>query len=165
MTAATIKALTFDTGGTVLDWHRGFRSAFQRAGNRLGIERDWSHLTNELRTRSMKRMLNAGEEHPPTENMDEVHRKVLDELLGEAGLENFDESDRYQIAYEAPHSFSAWAGFPEVQSILRNHYLVASFSILSYRMIMDTSKKMACLGTQYSPAKGSANTSCYPKPI
>jgi FMN phosphatase YigB (HAD superfamily) len=27
----TIKALTFDTGGTILDWHRGISDAFAAA--------------------------------------------------------------------------------------------------------------------------------------
>ena len=29
-----IRALTFDTGGTILDWHSGFKSAFQKAGEK-----------------------------------------------------------------------------------------------------------------------------------
>jgi 2-haloacid dehalogenase len=29
---AGIKALTFDTGGTILDWHRGVSRAFADAG-------------------------------------------------------------------------------------------------------------------------------------
>ena len=36
MSLSGIKALTFDTGGTVLDWHTGFRDAFAVAGARHG---------------------------------------------------------------------------------------------------------------------------------
>ena len=32
-----IKALAFDTGGTILDWHRGIASALAAAGQRRGI--------------------------------------------------------------------------------------------------------------------------------
>ena len=38
-----IKALTFDTGGTILDWHTGFLNAFKIAGNEHGIDKDWKH--------------------------------------------------------------------------------------------------------------------------
>ena len=31
-----IKALTFDTGGTILDWHRGISGAFAKAGAARG---------------------------------------------------------------------------------------------------------------------------------
>ena len=33
-TLANIKALTFDTGGTILDWHGGISRAFAAAGLR-----------------------------------------------------------------------------------------------------------------------------------
>ena len=36
----TIKALTFDTGGTILDWHRGISSAFAAAGAAHGLKAD-----------------------------------------------------------------------------------------------------------------------------
>lgn len=55
-----IKALTFDTGGTVLDWHTGFRDAFAAAGRRHGVGRDWAALANDLRRRTMASMLNLG---------------------------------------------------------------------------------------------------------
>ena len=31
MSIKDIKALTFDTGGTILDWHTGFKNAFKEA--------------------------------------------------------------------------------------------------------------------------------------
>ena len=33
-----IKALTFDTGGTILDWHSGFLKAFELAGKEHAID-------------------------------------------------------------------------------------------------------------------------------
>ncbi len=36
-----IKALTFDTGGTILDWHRGISAALAAAGARRGVVADW----------------------------------------------------------------------------------------------------------------------------
>ncbi len=35
-----IKALTFDTGGTVLDWHTGISRALEQAGQRYGLALD-----------------------------------------------------------------------------------------------------------------------------
>ncbi len=57
MSLDDVKALTFDTGGTILDWHTGFRTALAEAGAGYGIEKDWAALANELRRRSMKRKL------------------------------------------------------------------------------------------------------------
>ena len=53
---ARVKALTFDTGGTVLDWHSGIRSALSATGERHGLVRDWAAITNTYRRRSLQRM-------------------------------------------------------------------------------------------------------------
>ena len=29
-----VKALTFDTGGTILDWHTGFRTELEKLGSK-----------------------------------------------------------------------------------------------------------------------------------
>ncbi len=36
-----IKALTFDTGGTILDWHSGFKEAFRITGEHYIYNKDW----------------------------------------------------------------------------------------------------------------------------
>ena len=41
-----IKALTFDTGGTILDWHSGVKAALAAAGARRGVAADWTAVTN-----------------------------------------------------------------------------------------------------------------------
>jgi len=58
MSLNQIKALTFDTGGTILDWHSGFSTAFKIAGDEHGLNKDWKQLTNELRRKSLKKVLN-----------------------------------------------------------------------------------------------------------
>ena len=35
---SAIKVLTFDTGGTILDWHRGIAAALAAAGARRDID-------------------------------------------------------------------------------------------------------------------------------
>ena len=48
MSMSNIKALCFDTGGTILDWHTGMRTALAEVGARHGMERDWAGLANEF---------------------------------------------------------------------------------------------------------------------
>ena len=114
MSLNNVKALTFDTGGTILDWHSGFRDALAAAGARYGVERDWAFLTNELRKRSLGAMLNLGEHEPPAYNFDGAHRMKLDEILAEEGLDVFTEEDRHAIAYDAVHKLTVWPDFPAV---------------------------------------------------
>ena len=46
MSIKDIKALTFDTGGTILDWHTGFKNAFKEPGNAHNIVLDWAKISN-----------------------------------------------------------------------------------------------------------------------
>ena len=63
-----IKALTFDTGGTILDWHSGFYNALSETAKRYEIEKDWHVIANELRRRSLEKILNQGEIEKPKYN-------------------------------------------------------------------------------------------------
>ena len=141
MADTDIKALTFDTGGTILDWHTGFRNALAEAGQKHGITKNWAELANRLRRRSLSRMLNLGESAPPTYNFDDAHRTVLDELIAEHGLEHFTPKDRQEICWHKPHAFECWPDFPAVLPRLREQYICASFTILSFRIIIDTARR------------------------
>lgn len=136
-----IRALTFDTGGTILDWHGGFCAAFASAGQRHGLQRDWAALSNELRRRSLAAMLNQGEQSPPSLNFDEAHRQTLAALIEEEGLQVFTAEDRQAIAFDAPHRFQCWPDVPAALARLRQDYIVVSFTALSYRLAIDTARR------------------------
>ena len=104
MTLIGIKALAFDTGGTVLDWHSGIRAVLAETGTRHGIERDWTAITNAYRRRALRRMTN---QKAPGFNIDDVHRDVLDALVTEHELAMFVDAERETIARHW-HSLDAW---------------------------------------------------------
>ncbi len=132
-----IKALTFDTGGTILDWHRGISAALAAAGARRGVVADWPAATNEYRRRALKAMTRQVR---PDFNIDDVHRSVLDELAAELGWSAFTEEDRAEIQ-RAWHALAAWPDFPAALARLRRRYVVASFTILSTSLIVDVSRR------------------------
>ncbi len=140
MSLSKIKALTFDTGGTILDWHTGFKTAFEAAGKKHGMDKDWAGLANQLRKRALMSMLRLGEHEPPAYTFDGAHRFTLEALIKENNLP-FDEEDIHAISYTAAHNFTCWPDFPAVLPKLREQYAVCSFTILSYRIIMDTARK------------------------
>lgn len=141
MSLADVKALTFDTGGTILDWHTGFSEALAEAGKKHGIEKDWPALANEMRRRSLGRMLRLGEHEPPAYNFDGSHRTTLDEIIAENGLDAFTEEDRRAIWWDKAHNFQCWSDFPSVLPKLREKFICASFTILSFRIIIDTARR------------------------
>ena len=131
-----IKALAFDTGGTVLDWHGGLVAVLAECGARRGVERDWHGFANEYRRRSLKRTLGVVE---PGYNIDEVHRDVLDELLGEAVIGAFSREDRRTVA-QRWHELAAWPDFVPALTRLRPRYVCVSFTILSLSLVIDVSR-------------------------
>ncbi len=66
-----IRALTFDTGGTVLDWHGGLSRALAAVAGRSGLSADWGAVVNEYRRRSLGAKVN---QRGPTFNLEDVHR-------------------------------------------------------------------------------------------
>ena len=141
MAIKDIKALTFDTGGTILDWHTGFYSILKSIGDRYGLERDWHHIANELRRRTLAKMINLGEKKPPQYNFDDAHGMILEELCQEFGLDAFSRDDRGIIAFDVPHKFDVWDDFPDALIRLKRQFLCCSFTILSFRIIIDTAKR------------------------
>ncbi len=132
-----VKALTFDTGGTILDWHGGISRAFAAAGARRGLQADWHEVTNEYRRRSLKGMV--GQVNPGF-NFDDVHRGVLDEVIGHFRLDALTAEDRDAI-WRTWHALDAWPGFPHALARLRRKYVVASFTLLTTSLVIDVSRR------------------------
>jgi 2-haloacid dehalogenase len=131
-----IRALTFDTGGTILDWHSSIRSALEAAGKRRGVEADWVAVTNEYRKRSLQTMVNTvGTRF----NIDDVHRSVLEAILRERKLDALNAEDRDAI-WQTWHALKCWPDFPAALERLRSKYLVISYTILSTALAIDVSR-------------------------
>lgn len=131
-----IKAATFDTGGTVLDWHSGIRDALAEAGRAHGVDRNWDALTNQYRRLAMKGIVGQAQ---PTFNMDDVHVSALDELLEAQGLAMFPSADRTRIA-SAWHKLSTWPDFAAPLREIRGIVPAISFTMLPLSLVVDVSR-------------------------
>lgn len=132
-----IRFLTFDTGGTILDWHAGLVAALAESGRRNGVTHDWHGFVNEYRRRALGRMTGTVD---PGFNIDELHRDVLDELLRERGLDAFSAEDRQHI-WRRWHQLDCWPDFPAGFARLRSRYVCVSFTILSLALIVAVSRR------------------------
>ena len=152
----SIKALAFDTGGTVLDWHSGLVAALTETGRRHGVERDWARIANDYRRRSLQGMTGAVS---PRFNIDDVHRDVLETIVAENGLACFSAEERRMVVRRW-HELDAWPDFAPALDRLRQRYVVVSFTILSLSLVIDVSRRgTAWHGTGCSPARCSTSTS------
>lgn len=132
-----VRVLAFDTGGTILDWHGGITQALAECGARRGLGHDWHGFANEYRRRALRRMLGQVD---PAFNIDDVHRELLDELLGTAGIAGFTDDDRAEIAARW-HRLDAWPDFVAALERLRRRYVCVSFTILSLALVVAVSRR------------------------
>jgi 2-haloacid dehalogenase len=129
--------LTFDTGGTVLDWHGGISGALAEAAARHGLTADWAAITNEYRRRSLKGIV--GQVNPAF-NFDDVHRTILDEVIADYKLDALTAEDRNGI-WRTWHALDAWPDFAPALARMRKRYVVASFTLLTTSLVIDVSRK------------------------
>ena len=123
---SNVKALCFDTGGTILDWHTGMRTALAAVGARHGIERDWARLANEFRRRSLKMIVNRIPPQCAALWLAEYAKPVVGKHLAE----------RATI-----HGLKCWPDFPDSLARLRGKFMCVSFTLLSFRIVMDTARQ------------------------
>ena len=131
-----IKALTFDTGGTIFDWHGGICSAFEQIGGHHNLSRDWHAVTNDYRRLAMKGIVGQVQ---PAFNMDGVHRAVLDEVLANHGLQGFTPEDRERIV-RTWHALRVWPDFPDGVIRIRAQLPVVSFTLLPLSLVLNVSR-------------------------
>ena len=136
-TPLDIRALAFDTGGTVLDWHGGLVRALSEVGATHGAALDWHALANDWRRRAMKGIVGQNQ---PAFNMDDVHRRTLDEVLAHHGLRDVTEAERHRL-WRAWHELDAWPDFPKSQAALREAFPVVSFTMLPTAQVVDVSRR------------------------
>ncbi|MEK9723135.1 MAG: hypothetical protein VW405_06575 [Rhodospirillaceae bacterium] len=62
-------------------------------------------------------------------------------MLAANGLDAASADERHDLAWTRPHNFACWPDFPAVLPKLRQKCICASFTILSFRIIIDTARR------------------------
>jgi 2-haloacid dehalogenase len=133
---ATLRAVLFDTGGTVLDWHGSLVSELHSLGaDRLqGVEP--SAFVNEWRRRSMRAIVGQVR---PAFDMDDVHLRALDETVAHFGIPALDGTARQQL-WRGWHRLRTWPDFSAALARLRQRLPVVSFTMLPLPLVVDVSR-------------------------
>ncbi len=138
---SNIRALTFDVGGTVFDWHHTVRDEVQRLADERAVEVNAPQFTNDWR-RSMFAQLGlvrSGE--LPWMNADEMHRAALDEVVPRHTLDlSATERDELNRVW---HRLRVWPDFPDALEKLKTRYTVSVLTVLSWSLVVDSSKANA----------------------
>ena len=135
--AKQIKAFTFDTGGTVLDWHTGFKKGFEKLNfyEKNGCKSD--EMANLFRKKSLEIITSQGGKE--LINFDAAHEMALEQILNEKKIK-LDKEDIKFLSYDVPANLKAWKDFLIPFEELRKKFLCVSFTLLSNRLVFLNSK-------------------------
>jgi 2-haloacid dehalogenase len=134
-----IKALTFDVGGTVFDWHHGIRDEVNRLAADRGVEVEAARFANEWRREMFVQLGQVRSGGLPWMNADELHRRALDVVSPNHEALGLSDSDKDELN-TIWHRLDAWPDFPAVLPRLRTRFTTTVLTVLSFAICVDSSK-------------------------
>ena len=137
MNVSKIKALTFDTGGTILDWYSGFKNGFDLVAKKNNFSLNTNNLAKEFRKMSLSTITQQNSSN--LINFDQAHKKAIEQICEEQSIK-IDQADLRYFYYQAPTKLKVWEDFLEPFNLLKEKFLCVSFTLLSNRLVFLNSK-------------------------
>ena len=122
-----VKALTFDVFGTVVDWYSSIVAEGEEFGNTHGIDIDWAEFALKWRSGYGPAMDRVRRGELPWQNIDALHRLILDSLLDAFKISGLSEADKHHLN-RVWHRLTPWPDVVSGLKRLRKQYIVATLS-------------------------------------
>ena len=123
----TVRALFFDVFGTLVDWRTGIAREAETFLTPLGHKLDWLAFADAWRAEYQPAMEEVRSGRLPYSKLDALHRRNLDVVLRDLGLERVDEATRVNLNL-AWHRLDAWPDVAPGLAKLRETFLLAPCS-------------------------------------
>jgi 2-haloacid dehalogenase len=133
--------LIFDIGGTVFDWSTAFLETLDRFlphAGRPQLDRDAFAFAVRARFLDLNGAVNRRE--IPWLTADQMLTRIVEELCREHALDAITAEGRRALAQAWRH-MPAWPGAREAISMLRQRYIAAPLTILSWNMAVGSSRR------------------------
>ncbi len=122
-----VKALTFDVFGTVVDWYSSIVAEGKKFGETHGIDIDWEQFALKLRAGYGPAMNKVRHGELPWQNIDALHRLILDDLLDAFNITDLSETDTDHLN-RVWHRLTPWPDAVSGLKRLRKQYIIATLS-------------------------------------
>jgi len=123
----SVKALTFDVFGTVVDWRSSIIQEGRQLNERKGLGIDWAQLADRWRAGYSPAMRRVREGDLPWTKIDDLHRLILNDLVGEFDLKGLTEKELDDLN-RVWHRLIPWPDAVEGLNRLRRRYTIATLS-------------------------------------
>jgi 2-haloacid dehalogenase len=127
MSLDNVKALLFDTFGTVTDWRTSIVNDFREFGERKDIHLDWEAFVDDWKTAYRPGMDAVRSGKWPWTRVDGIYRAKLDEILSKYGLDRLREEDKVYLN-RAWHRINAWPDAVSGLVRLKKKYVISPLS-------------------------------------
>jgi len=135
-----IRALVFDVFGTLVDWRTSVAREAQAILAPLGIALDWAGFADAWRGQYQPAMDEVRQGRLAFSKLDALHRRNLDIVLSNFGLEEVPESTRAHLNL-AWHRLDAWPDAAPGLARLRRRFRLAPCSNGNISLMVDLARR------------------------
>jgi len=124
---ANVKALAFDTFGTVVDWRSSIIAEGIAWGNAKGLRINWAAFADRWRLGYRPAMDKVRKGEIPWTRLDDLHRMILEDLLQEFKIEGLTEQEKVSWTH-VWRRLKPWPDSVEGLTRLKKKYVIAPVS-------------------------------------
>jgi len=135
-----VKALLFDVFGTLVDWRNSIARETRECLGPLGIALDWEAFADAWRDQYQPAMDEVRTGRLPFSKLDLLHRRNLDVILRDFGLERVDDAVRTRLNL-AWHRLDAWPDVTSGLTRLRARFRIAPCSNGNISLLVDLARR------------------------
>jgi 2-haloacid dehalogenase len=135
-----VKALAFDTFGTVVDWRSSIISELETFGESHGVQHDWAALADGWRKGYLPAMDRVRRGELPWTKIDDLHRMILDDLLRDAGITSASEADVDHLN-RAWHRLDPWPDSVAGLTRLKQRFVITTLSNGNVSLLTNMAKR------------------------
>ena len=134
-----VKALVFDTFGTVVDWRGSIVREATEWGRAKNLQIDWGKFADQWRAGYGPSMDKVRKGQLPWTKLDDLHRMILDDLLKQYNITGLTEEER-QRWNTVWHRLHGWPDAVEGLTRLKKNFIIATLSNGNVSLLVEMAK-------------------------
>jgi 2-haloacid dehalogenase len=134
------RALAFDVFGTVVDWRSSVIRELEEFGARHGLHHDWPGFADRWRAGYAPAMDRVRQGRLPWTRIDDLHRMILEELLGAVGVTSVGVEEINELN-RAWHRLDPWTDSIAGLTRLKQKYTITTLSNGNMSLLIDMAKR------------------------
>ena len=135
-----VRAIVFDTFGSVVDWRGSIAADLSAWGAREGVQADWAALADAWRGRYQPQMERVRSGAIAWRKLDDLHAEALAELLPGFGLEGLNATQRAHVN-RVWHRLTPWPDAVPGLTRIKRRFLIGPLSNGNIALLANMAKR------------------------